>query len=61
MKWKWPWNRREPSQETLEARKKLQEIKKDDLKLDTITRRTKAMVSKNHLGEDIKRALGGYR
>lgn len=60
MKWNWPWNRK-PSEETLQDREKLKEVKKDDKKIDEITRRTRAMITGNHLGEDVKRALGGYR
>lgn len=62
MRWKWPWTaNRTPSEETIEARQKLHEVRKDNAKLDAITKRTQDMMATNHLGSDIRRALGGSR
>lgn len=63
MRWnlKWlPWRRQhEPSEQTQEAMDRLRQAQRDDARLDAITKRTERIMGTNHLGADIKRALGG--
>lgn len=61
MSWWRMFSRRKPSPEVIQARERLTEIEKDDHLIDEITRRTREILKRNHLGEDIKRALGGNR
>ncbi len=63
---KWPWTRRkEPSPElevaraeTERARKKLQDVHRDDTRVSREVNRLAAQARENNFGSDIRRALG---
>ena len=68
MSWFWKRRKREPSEETQQARaetqqarERLEEVTKDDKRIRDLTVRTQRQVARNNFGSDIKRALGGTR
>lgn len=57
----WPFKRHQPSPEAEQARQRLEEAKKDDQKVDALSKVTQRMLRENNLGPAISRALGARR
>lgn len=54
-----PWHRTITDEEIAESKKKLRLVKARKGEVDAITRRADDIIRRNHLGENIHRALGG--
>ncbi len=53
-----PWRKRKPSPEVVEAHRRLERVKADDIRVDALSRRTNKIVRENGLGPAIMKALG---
>ncbi len=60
MRWRF-WKGKEPSEEILQAKERLEQIRADDETVEDIVRRTQKIIRENNLGPDIMRALGVQR
>lgn len=57
MKFRWPWQHI-PSEETVQAQERLEEIRADDARVDALVRRQMKVIRENSLAPTIMRALG---
>lgn len=57
---RFPWKRTVSDEEVVLATKKLSRVKAQQPEVDAIERRAKELVRRNHLGENIHKALGGH-
>lgn len=56
-----PWRQRGPSQDVIEARERLEAIKRDDERVARLERRTSKILRENNLAPSIMDALGVRR
>lgn len=52
-----PWRQREPSQDVLDARERLEAVTRDDERVDRLQRNTSRIMRENHLAPSIMDAL----
>jgi len=55
---KWPWRRDgQPSEETIQARQRLERIRSDDVAVNQLAQRARRIMRENNLAPDIIKAL----
>ena len=58
LRWGWPpWGEPTPSEETIEAEKRLHQVRRDDAKINAQTRRTDRLRTGNGFAQDVAKAL----
>lgn len=55
----WFHRKHEPSDETENARQRLEDVRADDVRIASVIQRREAILRENHLGPAIARALRG--
>lgn len=57
MKLRWPWYHQVPI-EVEKAQEKLEQVRRDDVRVDKLLKRTSKLIAENNLAEAVIKALG---